>query len=255
MGLAGLAAFLLMTATAEPGTQRPSLAVFEFPSGEHVSPALAQAVTELTLLRVRESGHFSRVVTTKDAQEVLGLERQRQLLDCDAASCMTELAQSLGVDNIMTGEISRVGRSVLLSFRLLDVKHARLLATASQRVTMQGDEAVLDAVPPTVDRLFRDAGLERKASSSLPLPVLRIASSALAAGSVVFALASAGLVVGAVATQVVPRLVPLPWLGLPYNSRLAVVYTSGAATVTLAGVAGTIALIVGAAGVGLMVRA
>src|SRR3954463_10026478 len=51
-----------------------------------------------------------RVTTAKEIEELVGLERRRQLVGCDESSaCLSELANALGVDAIVTGEIGRFG--------------------------------------------------------------------------------------------------------------------------------------------------
>src|ERR1043165_1255027 len=52
-----------------------------------------------------------RVITAQEVSAVLGLARTQQLMGCDegATSCMTELADALGVDGVITGSIGQFG--------------------------------------------------------------------------------------------------------------------------------------------------
>lgn len=85
-----------------------------------------------------------RVTTSKEISTLLGFERQKQLLACDeeATSCVAELANALGVDCILTGDIGKFGTKYQITLKILSASDARVLAAYSARVN--GDEALLD---------------------------------------------------------------------------------------------------------------
>lgn len=87
---------------------------------------------ELTRLGVQ-------VRTQADVAQVLGLERQKQLLGCgdDAGSCVAELAQALDADGIIRGSTGRSGSSLVLNVRVVSATGEPL--------------AVKSAVVPTAD--------------------------------------------------------------------------------------------------------
>jgi hypothetical protein len=69
------------------------------------------------------------VRTARDVSQVLGLERQRQLLGCsDDSSCMTEIAGALGVDALVVGDIGQVGSRYTISVRVVSARSGQVLA-------------------------------------------------------------------------------------------------------------------------------
>jgi hypothetical protein len=110
------------------------------------------------------------VVTPKDIAALLGLERQKQLLACSEASCNAELANALGVDGIVQGELTRLGQVIQLNVKCLATSDGRRLAVYGERVSREEDlfsaveraaaaietqtlEALLPAAP-SADRRF-----------------------------------------------------------------------------------------------------
>lgn len=84
-------------------------------------------------------------VTTPSAlAQMLGMERQRQLLGCaeDENSCVAELAAALGAEGILSGSITRSGESYLAVVRVIRQQNAKVWWSASARV--KGEAALLD---------------------------------------------------------------------------------------------------------------
>ncbi len=79
------------------------------------------------------------VVTPKDIAAVLGLEQQKQLLGCDDARCTTELANALGVDGIVQGELTRLGQVIQLNVKCVATSDGRRLASFGERVSREDD--------------------------------------------------------------------------------------------------------------------
>lgn len=84
------------------------------------------------------------VTTAADLAQLIGMERQKQLLGCSelATSCLTELANALGAEGILVGTITRSGDSYLVVVKVLHQKNGAVWWSASGRVT--GENALLD---------------------------------------------------------------------------------------------------------------
>jgi hypothetical protein len=84
------------------------------------------------------------VTTSADFAQVLGMERQKQLLGCatDSTSCITELANALGTDGVLVGTITRSGDSYLAVVRVIRQTNGSVWWSASGRMT--GEPALLD---------------------------------------------------------------------------------------------------------------
>src|SRR5437870_3506863 len=93
---------LLPCADAPPADQRPSVLVMRLDGKEGVSRQMADALTSAITARVQASGRYSRIVSTIEVEKLLGLEREQQLLACDAAACMADVAGALGAEQVLT---------------------------------------------------------------------------------------------------------------------------------------------------------
>lgn len=85
-----------------------------------------------------------QVVSSDDIAQMIGLERQRELLGCadGKASCMAELAGALGVDGMLVGQVAKVGQSFQVNVKVMDPAGSPLFVYSSERLGTE--EAVLD---------------------------------------------------------------------------------------------------------------
>ena len=127
------------------------------------------------------------VVTAKDINSLLSMERQKQLMGCDepSNSCMAELANALGTDAIVNGEIAKVGNSFQVNLKVIAPGDGKRLAAYSARAS--SEEAVLDELNAGAAALAQGVFLALR-------PGQQTASS-----SPLRPLGWAGIVVGAVA--------------------------------------------------------
>src|SRR5947207_17625 len=99
-----IAALLLVLAAApaEP-TAKPKLIVLRLSVAGGVEPELGGAITEAVTTEVSARGFFN-VLSSKDVETLLGVERQKQMLGCadDASSCLSELAGALGARFVLS---------------------------------------------------------------------------------------------------------------------------------------------------------
>lgn len=154
--------------------------------GEHLGAALARAGV--------------RVTTQKTVSEVLGVERQRQLLGCTDTGCTVELTNALGADGIVSGEVATLSNSLQANVRLLSSRNGEVLEAISVRAP--NDEALLDELESTARRIAATgaARLSRSlnvtSSGSISLRKLAIVPAAVglagvATGTVLLIAASA----------------------------------------------------------------
>lgn len=141
MSLPSLALVALLA--AEPSNQGISLAAPGF-----------QAVNVNDKFATFASDHFAasmtaegiRVMTSGEVAQVIGLERQKQLLGCSetGASCMAELAGALGTDGLITGSIGKFGTRFQVSLKVLSSKDAAPLAVTTFKA--DNDEQLMDSL-------------------------------------------------------------------------------------------------------------
>jgi hypothetical protein len=94
-----------------------------------------------------------RVTTQRDIQQLLGLERERQLLGCDSGGpqCMAELAGALGVEVVINGSIAKSESGFIVTIRALQADTGQSLSTPNTRVKTEG--ALLDWLDATADTM------------------------------------------------------------------------------------------------------
>jgi len=98
------------------------------------------------------------VTTPQQVQTILGLERQKQLLDCGDDSCSTEIAAALGVDAVITGTITKTSGGYLINLRIFRSADAKALAVFTSRP--KTDEEVLDFLEDSAKRFAASYGVK-----------------------------------------------------------------------------------------------
>lgn len=125
MGVSTLALALLLAAgpltIAAPGLRCAGL-----------DEAVCDAYLEHFSTQLAKSGRIA-VRTKNDVAQLLGAERQKQLLGCSDGSCLAELAGGLGVDALLSGTVTKTESSWLATLRVLRARDGAELATATER--------------------------------------------------------------------------------------------------------------------------
>jgi hypothetical protein len=100
--------------------------------------------------RMRAAGFT--VVTQREIATLLGVARQKALLGCDEGStCIAELANALGADGVLVGDVGHFGDAYQVQLKVLAGGSAAVLAESSERVATEGQ--VLDALDRAAQRL------------------------------------------------------------------------------------------------------
>lgn len=86
------------------------------------------------------AGGRVRVTTAQDIAQLLGLEREKQLLGCEASGCVTELSGALGVDGVITASLARTDSGRLVTLRIIHAHDGSVWVQGTSRV--DDDEAL-----------------------------------------------------------------------------------------------------------------
>ena len=119
------------------------------------------------------------VVTAREISTLLGIERQKQLLGCGEGSCIAELANALGADAVVLGDIAKIDDTYQANVEVIAPVDAAVLAQGTRRV--QGQLASVDAVAALARELAR--GLLEKKGRVVPPELLRADVSVSAGGA------------------------------------------------------------------------
>lgn len=142
---------LLVASVAQAAPRR--IAMMAVTGGESVPAAAASMLTEAVAAELRRLPDV-QVVTQSEISALLSHEQQKQLLGCADDSCTADLGGALGVDELVTGSIGRLGESWLVNLKRLDVKKATALKLANRRLRGGTIDDVLDVLPGLCAELF-----------------------------------------------------------------------------------------------------
>jgi hypothetical protein len=115
------------------------------------------------------STHGLQVATAKQIGALLGVERQRQLLGCSSngsASCIAELADALGADGILLGEVAKLGARYQFNVKVLRSSSGNVVASWGGAV--ETEEALLDAVNEAASALASQLFVHLRPGASPP---------------------------------------------------------------------------------------
>lgn len=143
-----MAALVLCLAQAQPAVKIavPGLSV----SG--LEARLGEAYVErFATLLARDPG--LSVTTKRDIEQLLGMERQKQLLGCseNSSSCLAELAGGLGVDAVLSGSLARTGSSFTVTMRVVRAADGSEVASSSER--LKNEDALSEWLEAEAPRL------------------------------------------------------------------------------------------------------
>jgi hypothetical protein len=109
----------------------PSIAIPGL-NGVRLAPGEAELYADVLSGKLVAGG--LKVFTSRDVQQLIGLERQQQLLGCaEGSSCITEMIGALGVDAILVGDIGALGDEFILNFKILSARNGQSIALYNAR--------------------------------------------------------------------------------------------------------------------------
>lgn len=177
-----------------------------------VEPALCDAYLEHFVARVVAGG--VQVTTKNDVAQVLGVERQRQLLGCGAeSSCLAELAGALGVVNVLTGTVAKTESGYLSTLKVVRVEDGTTDWSATSRT--DDERGLLLFLETEADRL---AGRSGGASTVVRWIPAMVGGTAALVGGLLLGL-SRGEAVRLEQYTGMPRLTDLQLSGIAQSGR------------------------------------
>ncbi len=135
------------------------LAVYEL-KVDGVSDRLGRIVTDALVDEIRKLQRIS-VVSMDEVRAMLDMEAQKQLVGCSDDSCLAEIADSLGVDGVVIGSLSKIGEESVFGLRRIDQREAKTLGQVTQRLQAANGEEFLAMIGPSVEELFPELPLRQ----------------------------------------------------------------------------------------------
>ena len=147
--------------TTAPRTHLPKVAVLDLLD---VTGELGPRAKLLTTLVYDEcsAAKTSEPISSAEILEMLGVEKQKQLLGCTESSCLAEIGGALGTDYLLSSQVGLIGSRLRVDVRLIDARKAKVLSSAGGFVPKGSDDALADAVTHLVRQTLHDSPLARK---------------------------------------------------------------------------------------------
>jgi hypothetical protein len=122
--------------TASPAAKvakdgKPKVAVLDFTLAGSAHPDLARVLGDAAARGAAEDRGV-QVMSQGEIVALLGLDRTRQMLGCtDDQGCVIELGHALASDRLLSGALTILDRTALVTVRLIDTQKARTLSRTS----------------------------------------------------------------------------------------------------------------------------
>lgn len=207
----------------------PQRVVFYDVEPTGVLPRTARVLGALltTELRKREG------VSVLDSSELRALVGDgtgpaSDLRNCSAEQCFAEVAEALGADSVVVGQLTRVEGTVLFGLRRIDQRKQEVIASFVERAPADDDAALLPLVGKSISTTFGELPLRKGQTAGVDDAALRVLRpppvAANVTSSVLVAAVGCG-VAGVVGLGVVAVALPLQRLAVAeraHNDDIAV---------------------------------
>ncbi len=145
---------LLIPTVAAANGSGAKLAVLPLKSGHGVAKGVAEVATDALVTSLQAAG--AQVITTRDIESALGFESEKAKVNVEVAkrmgdevcvdnqACLAEIGGALGVALVVSGSVSRIGSSAVLTAQLFDQRKAVVLRRFQQSAKSDDDAAFLE---------------------------------------------------------------------------------------------------------------
>ncbi len=141
----------------------------EFVAKGGVSQDKADVLADVLAEKITRMGDV-KVVTKWDITSMLNLEKQKRLVGCTTTECVNEIGGALGIEWMVSGNVSLFGETYLLNLKLFDVKNADVPSRVTRKIK-GGEDELLEELPEAAHELF-----EKAAARLQLIPTVTVAS-------------------------------------------------------------------------------
>ena len=139
----------------------------------------------------RHSG--AKTLAQEDLRQAMALQANKEALGCDTATCLAEMANALGVDYVVYGDVGKLGNATIVTLRLYDAKKndavaRQTLQAASVEDARKGLDGAVEALLAPVRTRVAAAGSAGTSPLLWPGVVCGAVGALVAAGAGAYAL-------------------------------------------------------------------
>lgn len=143
------------------GTSAVRIYVAPF-TGETSDAATLDLIEDRVLVAARESiaraqshgGRRVELVGARDVQNILDVEATKAAAGCDTTSCANEIADALNADEVVFGQLGRIGATWQLTLTRTHRASLRVLGRSVKEGRGETPEGLLDTIGAQVDEVF-----------------------------------------------------------------------------------------------------
>jgi len=128
------------------------VAVYEL-KGREVPERITRIATNSLVAELRKLERVA-AIGMDEIRDMLTHEENKRMVGCDDESCLAEIAGAMGVDELVTGSLARLGDASVINLRRLDLRKAEAAGSFNQRLTIGEGEEFLAAIGPGVEILY-----------------------------------------------------------------------------------------------------
>jgi uncharacterized protein YdbL (DUF1318 family) len=118
-----------------------TLAVLDIRAGQGVDQQLVPLINEYFGTAVGNKGEYY-VVSGQPLQARLKEIKDVDAANCASVGCLVKMGKALGVQKVLSGEISATGKEYTITLKLVDVPNGKLAAAVNERYTMDATRLV-----------------------------------------------------------------------------------------------------------------
>jgi TolB-like protein len=120
-------------AAQQTGPKKTNIAVINLKSSSGVTAGEADLISDRLRGDLFNTGKVN-VMERDQMQEILKEQGFQQSGACSNEACMVEIGQLLGVEQLITGSLGKVGSMFLVNLRIIDVKTAKITKVVSKDI-------------------------------------------------------------------------------------------------------------------------
>ncbi|MFT3838097.1 MAG: hypothetical protein QM723_14015 [Myxococcaceae bacterium] len=140
---------LLLVSSLATAQGLPRLAVSGLTAQGGVDQKTAELLGDLLTADLAAAGKW-KVTSSHELQVLLGVERQKELMGCSDQQCQVEMAQALGADLMVSGNVGAVGNLRVITVVLFDSKKGAVQRRETLEVNDEG--ALADGIHTIASR-------------------------------------------------------------------------------------------------------
>jgi TolB-like protein len=143
---------------------KPLLAVMPF-EARQVAPEEAQILAEAIASEIARSGEI-RLMERGQMDKILAEQGFQKSGSCSGTECAVEVGQILGIDRMIVGSVGHIGKTYVLSARMVNIATGEVLRSASQQAQGEIDQILTTLVPKVAMDLLGKLAEAKPANAS-----------------------------------------------------------------------------------------